>query len=1020
LSARPGTPLDRELSRHGSGVVDSRECGDDWEIAQGRSLFASGGDELSRSRERAATRFLARPRLLDLLTELGPGRVGLVVAPAGCGKTTLLTQWAGQVDLPVVWHRAEAADTNVTRFATRLHHGVASVVREAGGRTPTPPGDLALDAVVRLLHAAESPLALVLDDLHVLDGSPSGARIEEFLLALPPTVAVVLGSRRRPDLNLARAELADAVVVTHEELRFRSWEVERLFREIYQAPLRPDAAAELARHTEGWAAALQLFHSATDGRAPAERRRAVTALAKRSRFAQAYLSGQVLAELPDELTDVLLRTSVFDTVTPTRCDQLLERGDSHRLLAELERRQALITSDDDGETFRYHEVLRRHLEGALHETFGADETRALYLRAADILEAQGAESEAIRARCRGEDWDGVRRLLHADGEWLADHSAPDWLDLLPQWLTDGDMWVALAEAQRLVADGRMASAQQVVRRVEREAGDPTALAAAREIGRLAIALTPGPEQPMRGWAGALRAATRSDPAAAAIEAAESGNDAGDLVSAIALLLAGDHRRGLPALHGCAESAEGYAGAAARAIDAVVHAIAGAGSLGRLDAVQVEAARSGFGWLARAVHGVVFATGVDPVDARACAEVAADCDRLGDQWGAAFILSVRALHGVAADAPDLALLETCAKRFEALGAPVFEAWIRSVQALSAVRCGARGAVDLARRAESLARRVEVPGALAIAHAALDVASGHAEATERADVAARSVGLLWRPWVAVRPAAVLPRLMPRPALVAEPPGEPTDPAPGGAPVVDLRLFGGFAISVDGQLADLSGIRPLARTALRLLALHGGVGLHRERLADLLWPGLPPSKAAHNLQVAIASVRAALQPDVAGRDSRVLVRDGDAYTIVLGAGSSSDLRTFDRLFEAARTAGAAGRVDDAAEALTEALTLYRGEVLPEDGSAEWVAAVRDRYRARAAEAAGMLAEVEIGRGRFAHAADAATISTGIDPWRDASWRLLIQAHEKAGDRAAATRAQRHYAEVLAALDVADVAVG
>src|SRR5207247_2250922 len=105
--------------------------------------------------------------------------------------------------------------------------------------------------------------------------------------------------------------------------------------------------------TEGWAAALQLFHASTTGRPPSDLRRAVSALATRSRFAQHYLSGQVLAELPTELSDFLLRTSVFETASARRCNELLGRNDSQAMLVDLERRQALITSDDDGRTFHY-------------------------------------------------------------------------------------------------------------------------------------------------------------------------------------------------------------------------------------------------------------------------------------------------------------------------------------------------------------------------------------------------------------------------------------------------------------------------------------------------------------------------------------------------------------------------------------------------------------------------------------------------------------------------------------------
>jgi DNA-binding SARP family transcriptional activator len=173
-------------------------------------------------------------------------------------------------------------------------------------------------------------------------------------------------------------------------------------------------------------------------------------------------------------------------------------------------------------------------------------------------------------------------------------------------------------------------------------------------------------------------------------------------------------------------------------------------------------------------------------------------------------------------------------------------------------------------------------------------------------------------------------------------------------------------------------------------------------------------HNLQVAVSSLRGALEPGRRGRGSRLLVRDGEAYLLVLGEGSDSDLHAFDRAVDDAARQRVAGRDDGAAAALQRILELYRGDVLPEDGPAEWVTGTRDRYRLRAAEAAACLAELELRRGDTTAAAAAARRSLHIDRGRDATWRILIEAYRRAGDVAAAERARRAYEAVLASLDV------
>jgi DNA-binding SARP family transcriptional activator len=193
-----------------------------------------------------------------------------------------------------------------------------------------------------------------------------------------------------------------------------------------------------------------------------------------------------------------------------------------------------------------------------------------------------------------------------------------------------------------------------------------------------------------------------------------------------------------------------------------------------------------------------------------------------------------------------------------------------------------------------------------------------------------------------------------------------------------------------------------------------VHREVIVDAMWPQLDVSAATHNLHVCVSGLRSAMEPGVPRGASRLIVRDGERYLLALREGAISDLRTFDARTAAAERARNAGAADTAITDLEVALSLYTGDVLPEDGPTEWVLAHREHYKVRAAEAAAMLGRLHLDHGRPEQAAAAARRSIDVDPCRDGSWRLLVAAHKAAGDLAASEEARRSYADVLASLGV------
>jgi DNA-binding SARP family transcriptional activator len=230
-----------------------------------------------------------------------------------------------------------------------------------------------------------------------------------------------------------------------------------------------------------------------------------------------------------------------------------------------------------------------------------------------------------------------------------------------------------------------------------------------------------------------------------------------------------------------------------------------------------------------------------------------------------------------------------------------------------------------------------------------------------------------------------------------------------------FGGFRVEEDGDERDLGAIRPRSRTLLRYLVATGGRAVHREEILGALWPGIPEPTAVNSLHVAVSTLRTFLEPGVARGASRYLTRSGSTYRLVIGAPELCDVTAFGAALRAGRHAAAVGRTAEASGLLRTALYHYAGDLLPEDRSAAWAAADRDRYRGQAAGAAGLLAELELGAGHPAGATAAARRALEIDDHDDAGWRLLIAAQQSAGDHAAAAHTRLRYERLLRSLDVA-----
>ena len=608
------------------------------------------------------------------------------------------------------------------------------------------------------------------------------------------------------------------------------------------------------------------------------------------------------------------------------------------------------------------------------------------------------------------------------------NGATAWLEALPPALVHHDPWLALATARSGRAEGRWDVALECYSRAGSALGATRAAADCRRERMVLAAWLDGSAVPLGHWTGLLRTGLAREPLTAARDAAQLDGAVRPLVRGLLMLVGGDARSAGRTLASAAE--DGRLDPFLRAAASLGAAVAAmlSGDRRSLVAVtrSVEAAeQAGVPWLAAIARELAQAlVGVDPtVDRPASgddAEAPADpFDRpTGDGgWLAALGALARAWVSLVVEGGDdeaaptldrrLSELDRAATEFRRLGAGILEAWARALASLAHANGGLPEAREQALAVESLGRLTGVPGVRLLAYRALEVADPDRGRDYQllAEATAAETGLdVPTPRGRLDPGSGFDAVS-RGRVATRSVDAPTSPS------VDIAVLGGLRILVAGSAVEHDAVKPRARALLRLLALNAPSPVHREVVQEALWPAADPSTGARSLQVAISSLRGLFASTSAGDVSRLIERRGDAYRLAVEP-EAVDLQCFERAVAHARTLVAAGL--PAIGELRSALDLYTGDVLPEDGPAEWVVARRDRARLEAVETSINLAEAALAADDPQAAIQACQVGLGLDRFHDPLWRLLIAARERAGDAGAASRDRREYAAVLEGLGV------
>jgi LuxR family maltose regulon positive regulatory protein len=405
---------------------------------------------------------ILRPRLIERLSEgRGPGRaLTLISAPAGFGKSTLLSAWIDQSvrqdpKLRVAWLSLDEGDSEPSQFllylAAALHSAEPSCGADAIAalQSPQPPSaESVLTELINEIDGITGDLLLVLDDYHAVH-SPKVDEALAFLLEYPPAhMRLVIATREDPMLPLARLRArGELVELRAADLRFSLDEADDFLGRVMGLELTAEDIASLENRTEGWIAGLHL--AALSMRGQKDIAGFIRSFTGSHRFVMDYLVEEVLQRQIESVQRFLLRTSILDRLCGPLCDSVLldPSAPGQETLENLERANLFIVPlDNERRWYRYHHLFADLLRQRLHESAASSTGDAgtcvaeLHGRASRWYEDNGLDFEAFQHAAAANDIERAERLIEGKGIPLHFRGAVaailDWLASLPKTVLD--------------------------------------------------------------------------------------------------------------------------------------------------------------------------------------------------------------------------------------------------------------------------------------------------------------------------------------------------------------------------------------------------------------------------------------------------------------------------------------------------------------------------------------------------------------------------------------------------------
>jgi ATP/maltotriose-dependent transcriptional regulator MalT len=448
---------------------------------------------------------LPRPSLvsrLRLSKRLGEGlerKLTLLSAPAGFGKTTLLSAWTSDLtdNRPVAWLSLDPGDNDPTRFwryfvaaVDQLQPGSGEAALALLGTPQAPPIEAILTTVLNEMGALPADVVLVLDDCHLIETQAIHEALTFVIDHLPPRMHLVIATRADPPLPLSSLRArGESNELRAADLRFTPEEAVRFLNEVMGLELSAENIAELEGRTEGWIAGLQMAALAMRDRADIPD--FIAAFTGSNRYVVDYLAEEVLGRQPEELRTFLLQTSILDRMSAPLCNAVTGRTGGQTTLERLERANLfVIPLDDKRRWYRYHHLFADVLRQRLSQT-QADLAPELHRRASGWFEGEGLVPEAIHHALAAQDWERAIRLIESGGMAVVlsqqVRTMLGWIDEIPDALVRERPVLCTIHALALVFLNRPDEAEARLQDAERcIPGDSTTDEDRATLGRAAV------------------------------------------------------------------------------------------------------------------------------------------------------------------------------------------------------------------------------------------------------------------------------------------------------------------------------------------------------------------------------------------------------------------------------------------------------------------------------------------------------------------------------------------------------
>jgi len=373
-------------------------------------------------------KIVLRPRLIERLNEgLSASRkLTLISAPAGFGKTTLVSEWIAGCKQPVAWLSLDEGDNAPTSFLAYLVAALQTIAANIGKgvlailQSPQPPStESILTALLNEIATVSDNFILVLDDYHTIDSKPVDNALTFLLEHQPPQMRLVIATREDPSLPLARLRARGQLTeLRAADLRFTPAEATEFLNQMTDLNLSAENIAALEARTEGWITGLQLAALSMQGRSDAAS--FIESFTGSHHFILDYLVEEVLGQQPESIQTFLLRTSILDRLCGPQCDAVLgsPSASGQETLEYLERANLFIVPlDNERRWYRYHHLFGELLRKRLGQSLVPGEIAGLHIQASKWYEQNGFPPDAIHHAFAVEDFERVAKL--AELNWPA-------------------------------------------------------------------------------------------------------------------------------------------------------------------------------------------------------------------------------------------------------------------------------------------------------------------------------------------------------------------------------------------------------------------------------------------------------------------------------------------------------------------------------------------------------------------------------------------------------------------------